>query len=133
LFGFWLLVVFSLTRLLVVSAGEFIVQPPFDGSFTTRDGKEAYIIHYTYGNDYDPSGKMSYGQGVSPFFHWDKRDFTFEYPPGNFPLPPPEVCLICPPERCSHKGWLVHPSAWISVSYGFLTRLTWAYRVVPLR
>lgn len=25
-------------------AGEFIVQPPFDGSFTSREGKQSYII-----------------------------------------------------------------------------------------
>ncbi|BDA42463.1 H7M6 Hydroxyproline O-arabinosyltransferase PLENTY [Coccomyxa sp. Obi] len=71
--------------------GEFIVQPPFDGSFTSREGKKSYIIHYTYGNDYDEAGKMMYGKGVSQYYHWDKRDYTYEYPPGNFPLPPPEV------------------------------------------
>jgi hypothetical protein len=25
-------------------AAEFIVQPPFDGSFTSREGKQSYII-----------------------------------------------------------------------------------------
>ncbi len=62
---------------------------------------------YTYGNDYDAQGQMKYGQGVSPFFHWDKRDFTYVYPPKNFPSPacrglaqpcsirPPCVCLAC--------------------------------------
>ncbi len=34
---------------------------------------------------------MKYGQGVSTFFHWDKRDFTYVYPPRNFPLPPAQV------------------------------------------
>ena len=48
---------------------------------------------YTYGNDYDAQGQMKYGQGVSPFFHWDKRDFTYVYPPRNFPLPPAQVWL----------------------------------------
>ncbi len=36
---------------------------------------------------------MMYGKGVSEFYHWDKRDYTFEYPPGNFPLPPLQVCF----------------------------------------
>ena len=49
------------------------------------------LADYTYGNDYDKSGKMVYGQGVSDFFHWDKRDFTFKYPPRSFAMPPPEV------------------------------------------
>ncbi|CAK0762398.1 hypothetical protein CVIRNUC_002953 [Coccomyxa viridis] len=70
---------------------EFIVQPPFDPSFTMGNGESAYIIHFTYGNDYDAQGKMVYGQGVSKFFHWDKRDYTYEYPPKSFPLPPKEV------------------------------------------
>ncbi|EIE20908.1 hypothetical protein COCSUDRAFT_18099, partial [Coccomyxa subellipsoidea C-169] len=73
--------------------GEFIVQPPFDASLTSRDGKPVFIIHYTYGNDYDEAGTMMYGKGVSEFYHWDKRDYTFEYPPGNFPLPPLQVCV----------------------------------------
>ena len=129
-------------------AGEFIVQPPFDPSFTMEGGLVAYIIRklpgfslynnpskcmsdlsttvlpacqqysesrgmrrisctahadYTYGNDYDAQGQMKYGQGVSPFFHWDKRDFTYVYPPKNFPLPPAEVWLITalrPPFLC---------------------------------
>ena len=72
-------------------ADEFIVQPPFDPSFTMKSGKTAYIIHYTYGNDYDPQGNMVYGKGVSKFFHWDKRDYTYVYPPQRFPLPPDEV------------------------------------------
>lgn len=48
---------------------------------------------YTYGNDYDEAGRMMYGKGVSKYYHWDKRDYTFEYPPGNFALPPPDVML----------------------------------------
>ena len=50
---------------------------------------------YTYGNDYDETGKMMYGKGVSQYYHWDKRDYTYEYPPGNFPLLPNEVCRLC--------------------------------------
>lgn len=84
---------------LVCHADEFIVQPPFDPSFTMKSGKTAYIIHYTYGNDYDPQGNMVYGKGVSKFFHWDKRDYTYVYPPQQFPLPPDEVrspvLLLC--------------------------------------
>ena len=80
-------------------ADEFIVQPPFDPSFTMKSGKTAYIIHYTYGNDYDPQGNMVYGKGVSKFFHWDKRDYTYVYPPRQVPLPPDEVrspvLLLC--------------------------------------
>lgn len=114
------------------------MQPPFDGTFTSREGKESYIIReprtptactlhafqqrlacvlpcwfaagwkitlcrllkdshdcadYTYGNDYDEAGKMVYGKGISDFFHWDKRDYTFLYLHRNIPMPPDEVRL----------------------------------------
>jgi hypothetical protein len=36
---------------------------------------------------------MVYGKGVSDFFHWDKRDYTFQYLPRNIPMPPDVVRL----------------------------------------
>jgi hypothetical protein len=90
----------------VCHADEFIVQPPFDPSFTTKNGKTAHIIHYTYGNDYDPQGNMVYGKGVSKFFHWDKRDYTYVYPPRQFPLPPAEArspALSCFCRTSAHR------------------------------
>ena len=66
---------------------------PDSQCLTWKHGKGSFTAYadYTYGNDYDAQGQMKYGQGVSPFFHWDKRDFTYVYPPKNFPLPPAEV------------------------------------------
>lgn len=68
---------------------------------------------FTYGNDYDAQGKMRYGEGVSKFFHWDKRDYTFVYPPRNFPLPPPEVTSTL--EVSCHCVCTVFPQKWASL------------------
>ena len=63
------------------------------------------LADFTYGNDYDAQGKMVYGQGVSKFFHWDKRDYTYEYPPKSFPLPPKEVsCCEYAAMQCCKSG-----------------------------
>lgn len=66
-----------------------------DRSSIKNRGNLSACADYTYGNDYDEAGKMMYGKGVSQYYHWDKRDYTYEYPPGNFPLPPSEVCRLC--------------------------------------
>eukprot|EP00899_Mesostigma_viride_P003337 jgi/Mesvir1/13003/Mv06007-RA.1 len=60
---------------------HIMVQPPFDH----RLG-HTYIIHYTYGNDVDAKGRVTYG--THGWWHWDKRDSTV-VPPGRI-TPPPE-------------------------------------------
>ncbi|MCD7472738.1 Hydroxyproline O-arabinosyltransferase 1 [Datura stramonium] len=63
---------------------EFMIQPPWD----TKIG-EAFIIHYTYGCDYDMKGNMTPGK----FGEWrfDKRSYSDKWPPKNLTLPPPGV------------------------------------------
>ncbi|XP_009788649.1 hydroxyproline O-arabinosyltransferase 1 [Nicotiana tabacum] len=63
---------------------EFMIQPPWD----TEIGK-AYIIHYTYGCDYDMKGKMTYGKIGE--WRFDKRSYDNKWPPRNLSLPPPGV------------------------------------------
>ena len=45
------------------------------------------IIHYTYGQDVDPSGRSTYGRVGE--WHWDKRDWGACYPPLPLKPPPP--------------------------------------------
>jgi len=63
---------------------DFMLQPPWD----TEIG-EKFIIHYTYGCDYDMQGKLTYGKIGE--WRFDKRSHTDAYPPKNLPLPPPGV------------------------------------------
>ncbi|XP_060208844.1 hydroxyproline O-arabinosyltransferase 1-like isoform X1 [Lycium barbarum] len=63
---------------------EFMIQPPWD----TQIGK-AFIIHYTYGCDYDMKGKMTYGKIGE--WRFDKRSYSDKWPPKNLSLPPPGV------------------------------------------
>jgi len=76
---------------------EFMLQPPFDGQMKVRacwppaiirscPTKPAYIIHYTYGQDIDPTGKFQ--PGVKGYWHWDKRDYIQGRLPRNIPEPP---------------------------------------------
>eukprot|EP00887_Chlorella_sp_A99_P004186 scaffold23.g4186.t1 len=65
---------------------EWQLQPPWDSKLTANNGEEAYMIHFTYGNDFDLQGKFTPGKVGA--WHWDKRDWTVKYPPRNFPLPP---------------------------------------------
>lgn len=44
------------------------------------------IIHFTYGQDFDTSGHHTYGR--VGFWHWDKRDYTQQYPPLPIKRPP---------------------------------------------
>jgi hydroxyproline O-arabinosyltransferase len=46
----------------------------------------ASIIHYTYGQDHDASGRTTYGR--VGLWHWDKRDWTRHYPTLPIPRPP---------------------------------------------
>ena len=53
---------------------EFMLQPPWDASLSAENGKKAYIIHYTYGNDFNEGGEFTPGKVGS--WHWDKRDYS---------------------------------------------------------
>ncbi|KAG6548902.1 hypothetical protein Mapa_009665 [Marchantia paleacea] len=63
---------------------DFMLQPPWD----TEIG-DKYIIHYTYGCDYNMKGELTYGKIGE--WRFDKRSFTRGAPPRNLPLPPPGV------------------------------------------
>ncbi|KDD75792.1 hypothetical protein H632_c496p0 [Helicosporidium sp. ATCC 50920] len=73
---------------------EFMVQPPWDSGFKVpskafyKADKYAYVLHFTYGSDFDLKGKFTPGK-VGPW-HWDKRDWMHKYPPLNFPQLPRE-------------------------------------------
>jgi hypothetical protein len=66
---------------------ELMLQPPWDETLqSSENGKDAYIIHYTYGFDFNDQGEFTPGKIGS--WHWDKRDFIERYPPKDFPMPP---------------------------------------------
>jgi len=48
-------------------------------------GAEAFILHYTYGQDLGEGGAFT--PGVRGFWHWDKREYEQAYPPRNISLP----------------------------------------------
>uniref|UniRef100_A0A0A9DNN1 Hydroxyproline O-arabinosyltransferase-like domain-containing protein n=1 Tax=Arundo donax TaxID=35708 RepID=A0A0A9DNN1_ARUDO len=60
---------------------DFMVQPPWD-----LEVGDAFIIHYTYGCDYDMKGKLTYGKIGE--WRFDKRSYKHKSPPRNLPLPP---------------------------------------------
>lgn len=66
---------------------ELMLQPPWDASLKADNGLDAVIIHYTYGNDFNEQGEMTYGKVGS--WHWDKRDYMDKYPPREVPPLPP--------------------------------------------
>ena len=59
-------------------------QPPWDKSVG-----EFYILHFTYGNDYDEDGKFTPGKYGK--WRFDKRSYMGSIPPKNL-APPPEGC-----------------------------------------
>ncbi|XP_076953017.1 hydroxyproline O-arabinosyltransferase 1-like [Bidens hawaiensis] len=63
---------------------DFMLQPPWD---TEIDDK--FIIHYTYGCDYDMQGNFMPGKIGE--WRFDKRSYGDIYPPRNLSLPPPGV------------------------------------------
>ncbi|XP_052199874.1 hydroxyproline O-arabinosyltransferase PLENTY-like [Diospyros lotus] len=63
---------------------DFMIQPPWD----LVVGKN-FIIHYTYGCDYDMKGKLTYGKIGE--WRFDKRSYLRGPPPRNLSLPPPGV------------------------------------------
>ena len=57
-------------------------QPPWD-----KEISDFYILHFTYGNDYDENGKFTPGKVGK--WHWDKRTWMgVDPPPRRFPAPP---------------------------------------------
>ena len=66
---------------------EFMLQPPWDRTEQVRGGKKGYILHYTYGQDFNEKGQFT--PGKIGHWHWDKRDFTWKKPPKEgFEMPP---------------------------------------------
>ncbi|CAL5443702.1 unnamed protein product [Camellia sinensis] len=63
---------------------DFMIQPPWD----TEIGNK-FIIHFTYGCDYDMKGKLTYEKIGE--WRFEKRSYTTVWPPKNLPLPPPSV------------------------------------------
>ncbi|TXG73417.1 hypothetical protein EZV62_001996 [Acer yangbiense] len=63
---------------------DFMLQPPWD----LEVGK-SFIIHYTYGCDYNLKGELTYGKIGE--WRFDKRSYLSGPPPRNLTLPPPGV------------------------------------------
>lgn len=63
---------------------DFMIQPPWD----LEVGKK-FIIHYTYGCDYNMKGQLTYGRIGE--WRFDKRSHLRAPPPRNLTLPPPGV------------------------------------------
>ncbi|PON97618.1 Hydroxyproline O-arabinosyltransferase [Trema orientale] len=63
---------------------DFMLQPPWDYEVGKR-----FIIHYTYGCDYNLKGELTYGKIGE--WRFDKRSFLSSPPPKNLSLPPPGV------------------------------------------
>lgn len=63
---------------------DFMIQPPWDTEVSNK-----FIIHYTYGCDYDMKGHLTYGKIGQ--WRFDKRSYDSVPPPRNLPLPPPGV------------------------------------------
>lgn len=63
---------------------DFMIQPPWDLKVGNK-----FIIHYTYGCDYNMKGELTYGKIGE--WRFDKRSFDSTLPPRNLPLPPPGV------------------------------------------
>lgn len=69
---------------------DFMLQPPWD-----LETHNKYIIHYTYGCDYNLKGELTYGKIGE--WRFDKRSHLRGPPPRNLPLPPPGVpeSVVC--------------------------------------
>ncbi|KAJ0103241.1 hypothetical protein Patl1_05332 [Pistacia atlantica] len=63
---------------------DFMLQPPWD----LETGKK-FILHYTYGCDYNMKGELTYGKIGE--WRFDKRSYLRGPPPKNLPLPPAGV------------------------------------------
>ncbi|KAI4386217.1 hypothetical protein MLD38_004168 [Melastoma candidum] len=63
---------------------DFMLQPPWD-----LEVGDKFIIHYTYGCDYNMKGELTYGKIGD--WRFDKRSYLDGPPPRNLSLPPPGV------------------------------------------
>ncbi|KAI3495510.1 hypothetical protein L1887_37851 [Cichorium endivia] len=63
---------------------DFMIQPPWDLEIGYR-----FIIHYTYGCDYNMKGQLTYGKIGE--WRFDKRSHLRGPPPRNISMPPPGV------------------------------------------
>ncbi|KAL8248291.1 hypothetical protein R6Q59_005159 [Mikania micrantha] len=63
---------------------DFMLQPPFDLEIGKR-----FILHYTYGCDYNMKGELTYGKIGE--WRFDKRSYMQGPPPRNLSMPPPGV------------------------------------------
>ncbi|KAL4563569.1 hypothetical protein LXL04_027612 [Taraxacum kok-saghyz] len=63
---------------------DFMLQPPWDLETNNR-----FIIHYTYGCDYNMKGELTYGKIGE--WRFDKRSHLRGPPPRNISMPPPGV------------------------------------------
>ncbi|KFK27793.1 hypothetical protein AALP_AA8G430100 [Arabis alpina] len=63
---------------------DFMIQPPWD-----KEVGDKYIIHYTYGCDFDMQGHLTYGKIGE--WRFDKRSYDSSPPPKNLTMPPPGV------------------------------------------
>ncbi|XP_028803967.1 hydroxyproline O-arabinosyltransferase 3 [Neltuma alba] len=63
---------------------DFMLQPPWD-----LDTEKKFILHYTYGCDYNLKGELTYGKIGE--WRFDKRSYLMGPPPKNLSLPPPGV------------------------------------------
>ncbi|KAL2316874.1 hypothetical protein Fmac_030750 [Flemingia macrophylla] len=63
---------------------DFMLQPPWDLHVENK-----FIIHYTYGCDYNLKGELTYGKIGE--WRFDKRSYLLGPPPKNLSLPPPGV------------------------------------------
>jgi len=79
---------------------DFMLQPPWDTTEYVKGctppqeppckERKAYIIHYTYGMDYDREGKFTPGK-IGTGWRFDKRQYMGGYPPKALPMPMPSV------------------------------------------
>lgn len=67
-----------------VLRNDFMLQPPWDLEVGNK-----FIIHYTYGCDYNLKGELTYGKMGD--WRFDKRSYLSGPPPKNLSLPPPGV------------------------------------------
>ena len=63
---------------------NFMAQPPWDKAIS-----DFYILHYTYGCDYNEKGVFTPGKVGA--WRFDKRRFSGRYPPKTYPPFPPKV------------------------------------------
>lgn len=68
---------------------EFMAQPPWDEKLVNFNALPYYILHYTYGNDFNTKGAFT--PGVIGDWRFDKRTYQVERPPRDLPMPPDNV------------------------------------------